>query len=47
MNKMTQNHATDHYESPRCNTFTIMPEGVLCSSENLTIPDWTENEDIL
>lgn len=35
------------YESPIANVLSISTEGVICTSPNFTIPDWTENNDAL
>ncbi|MBQ8837861.1 MAG: hypothetical protein IJ005_00915 [Bacteroidales bacterium] len=35
------------YNSPSCSCFEIVTEGMLCSSNPLTISDWEENDDVL
>ncbi len=35
------------YESPAADVLSISTEGILCSSGNLDINDWEENNDVL
>lgn len=47
MNKENKQLQAMPYQTPSCQAFEMMPEGILCQSGQFGINDWEENEDVL